>query len=212
VANDKVDRLLEAAGSQTYAEAAGIHLADEPAPLYQLLMLTVLLSHRIGADIAVDAARELIEAGATTAQNMTGLSWQQRVDAEGRAHFKRYDESTATRLGESAQQLIDRYDGDLRRLAEAAGRDRERANELLQEFVGIGPLGADIFLREAQTVWTWLQPYLGKRAGETAAELGIPHTERGLAEAIGDDDLAHVTAALIRYSTDSDVRERLKSS
>jgi hypothetical protein len=211
VTNDKVDRLLAAAGGQTYAEAAGIQLADEPAPLYQLLMLTVLLSHRIGTDIAVDAARELIAAGATTAQHMTELAWQQRVDAEGRAHFKRYDESTATRLGESAQQLLDRYDGDLRKLAEAAGRDRKRAGELLQEFTGIGPLGADIFLREVQSVWTWLQPYLGERAGETAAELGVPHTERGLAAAIGDDDLAHVTAALIRYSTDSAVRDRMSS-
>jgi endonuclease III len=211
MANEKVDQLLAAAGGQTYAEAAGIHLADEPAPLYQLLMLTVLLSHRIGTDIAVDAARELIAAGATTAQKMTELTWQQRVDAEGRAHFKRYDESTATRLGDSAQQLLDRYGGDLRRLAEAAGRDRERAHALLQEFTGIGPLGADIFLREVQTVWTWLQPYLGDRAGESAAELGLPHTERGLAKAIGDDDLAHVTAALIRYSTDADVRERMSS-
>ena len=212
MANDRVDQLLAAAGGQTYAEAAGIELADEPAPLYQLLMLTVLLSHRIGTDIAVDAARELIEAGATTARHMTELTWQQRVDAEGRAHFKRYDESTATRLGQSAQQLIDRYDGDLRRLAEAAGRNRARASALLQEFTGVGPVGADIFLREVQAVWTWLRPYLGERAGQTATELGIPDTERGLAEAIGDDDLAHVTAALIRYSTDREVRERMTAS
>ena len=211
MANEKIQQLLDVAGNQTYAQSAGIDLADEPAPLYQLLMLTVLLSHRIDADIAVDAARELIAAGGTTARHMVELSWQQRVDAVGRAHYKRYDESTATRLGESAQELIDRYDGDLRRLADAADRDRARANALLQEFTGIGPLGADIFLREVQTVWTWLQPYLGERAAETAEQIGIPHTEQGLAHATGVDDLSHVSAALIRYATDSAVRDRMTS-
>jgi hypothetical protein len=33
-----------------------------------------------------------------------------------RAHYRRYDESTATALGEGAQLLIDRWHGDLRRL------------------------------------------------------------------------------------------------
>jgi endonuclease III len=209
MARDTIDRLVAAAGDQTYAEAAGIELSDEPAPLWQLLMLTVLLSHRIDSGIAVNAARELIAAGATTARRAVELSWQDRVDAVGRAHFKRYDESTATRLGDCAQQVIDRYDGDLRGLADAAGGDRGRAADLLQDFPGVGPLGADIFLREAQTVWSWLRPYLGRRAGEAAAELGIPHTERGLADATGDDDLARVTAALIRYATDRDVRRQL---
>jgi endonuclease III len=209
VAKEKIQHLLDAADNKTYAEAAGIELADEPAPLYQLLMLTVLLSHRIDADIAVDAARELISAGATTAQRMIDLSWQERVDAVGRAHFKRYDESTATRLGDSAQELIDRYGGDLRELARAAGEDRGQAAELLQEFAGVGPLGAEIFLREAQTVWSWVRPYLGARAARTAKDIGVPHTARGLANALGDDDLAHISAALIRYATDSDVRHRM---
>ena len=93
-------------------------------------------------------------------------------------------------------------------MAEAAGADRDRAGELLQEFTGIGPLGADIFRREAQAVWPWLRPYLGERAAQTAQDLGVPHTERGLATAVGDNDLSAVSAALIRYATDASVRAR----
>ncbi len=53
-----VRTLLERAGT-TYAEQAGIRLHDSPSPLYRLLVLSVLLSTRIRADIAVAAACEL---------------------------------------------------------------------------------------------------------------------------------------------------------
>ena len=52
---ETVRALLRTAG-RTYAEQAGIRLTDKPAPLYRLLVLSVLLSTRISADIAVDAA------------------------------------------------------------------------------------------------------------------------------------------------------------
>ena len=41
---------------RSYADAAGIRLRDTPAPLFQLLCLSLLLSARIRADIAVAAA------------------------------------------------------------------------------------------------------------------------------------------------------------
>ena len=63
-------------------------------PLFQLLVLTILLSVRIRADIAVDAARELFRAGWRTPKAMSESTWKQRVEALGRAHYVRYDEST----------------------------------------------------------------------------------------------------------------------
>jgi len=42
---------------------AGIRLADRPEPLYQLLVLSTLLSAPISADVAIAAARELFAAG-----------------------------------------------------------------------------------------------------------------------------------------------------
>lgn len=98
---------------RTYAEEAGIRLADKPAPLYQLLVLTTLLSARISADVAVAAARELFAAGYGTPQRMRQASWQDRVDALGRGHYRRYDERTATILGDAAGYLMERWHGDL---------------------------------------------------------------------------------------------------
>jgi hypothetical protein len=99
---------------RTYAEDAGIRLADKPAPLYQLLVLATLLSARISSDIAITAARELFAAGYTTPKAMQEASWQERVDALGRAHYRRYDERTATMLGDGGELLNERWHGDLR--------------------------------------------------------------------------------------------------
>src|SRR4051812_16282943 len=156
--HDTILRALLAKAGTTYAEQAGIRLADKPAPLYRLLVLATLLSTRINADIAVAAARELVRAGMGTAARMADATWQQRVDALGRAHYKRYDESTATALGEGAELALDRYRGDLRRLRGEADGDPDRVRELLTEFPRLGPVGADIFCREAQQVWPSLRP------------------------------------------------------
>jgi hypothetical protein len=74
---------------RTYAQDAGMHLADRPAPLYQLLVLATLLSTRISSDIALAAARELFTAGDRTPAAMSRASWQDRADALGRGHYRR---------------------------------------------------------------------------------------------------------------------------
>jgi endonuclease III len=208
---ETIRRLLKVAG-QTYARQAGIRLTDTPAPLYQLQVLALLLSTRIAGSIAVAATRELRAAGYTTPQRMCRASRADRVAALGRAHYRRYDESTATRLGDGAQLLIERYGGDLRRLAAQADSDPGRIAELLQEFPGIGPLGGAIFLREVQAVWHWVQPYLDDRVAAAAEQFGLPHTARGLASAAGTADLSRISAALIRASTEREVRDRVVGS
>ncbi|WUT00768.1 endonuclease [Streptomyces sp. NBC_00708] len=192
-----VRNLLDEHG-QTYAEEAGIHLRDTPMPLYQLLTLCVLFSVRIKADIAVAAARELFEAGMRTPRAMADASWQDRVDALGRAHYRRYDESTATALGEGARLALDRYHGDLRRLREEAGGDPEKLRDLLKEFPRIGPVGADIFSREAQGVWPELRPAFDKRAQDAADGIGLPHSPQKLAALVDEEDLPRLAAALVR--------------
>jgi endonuclease III len=195
---DKVDRLLDEDG-RTYAELAGIRLADKPSPLYQLLVLATLLSARITADVAVAAARELFAAGYRTPQRMRAATWQQRVDALGRGHYRRYDERTSTMLADAAGQLLDRWNGDLRRLRTEAEDDPARLHRLLQELKGIGPTGADIFLREVQAVWPQVAPYVDQRVRDAAAAAGLPTTPARLADLAGSPhDLARLSAALIR--------------
>ncbi|WP_338491378.1 endonuclease [Streptomyces sp. SJL17-4] len=203
-----VRRLMDQYG-RTHADEAGITLRNTPAPLYQLLTLCVLFSVRIKADIAVAAARELFRAGMRTPRAMADATWQNRVDALGRAHYRRYDESTATALGAGAELVLDRYRGDLRRLRDAADGDPGRIRELLREVPRIGPVGADIFCREAQTEWPELRPSFDDRARHAASGLGLPTTPQALARLVDPDDLPRLAAALVRVELSTDAVDDL---
>lgn len=195
---------------QTYAEQADITLADKPAPLYQLLVLTTLLSHRISADLAVEGARALFASGFRTPERMRDATWQERVDALGRGHFRRYDESTATTLGEVAGAVLDRWDGDLRRLRDAGEPDPSRIHELLMEFKGIGPTGADIFLREVQAVWPSISPYVDAKVTRGAELLDLPQDADRLAKLVSSPpEMAKLASALVRVSLDPDSAEEI---
>jgi endonuclease III len=196
---------------ETYAQEAGIRLADRPSSLYQLLVLASLLSARISAEVAVAAARELFAAGYRTPQRMLKASWQDRVDALGRGHYRRYDERTATMLGEAAQMVRERWRGDLRKLHEEAGSDTKRLRGLLTEFKGIGPTGADIFLREAQAVWPDIAPYVDARVSLGAKRLGLPTTARGLFGLVDSPrDMARLASALVRAALEPGIVDEVK--
>jgi hypothetical protein len=201
--------LLDTCGT-TYAEQAGIRLADKPAPLYQLLVLTVLLSTRIQADIAVDAARELTRGGLGTPRRMIEASWQQRVDTLDRAHYVRYDESSATALGAGAELAINTYRGDLRRMRPTGDRPERQLRTALQRFPRIGPVGADIFCREVQAIWPELRPFLDARALNGARLLDLPADPQRLAQTVPDGDLARFAAALVRVSLDHRLVQQLR--
>ena len=131
----------------------GIDLSRKHDPeLFKWLVAVSLFSKPIQQEIAADAFRELDREGLTRVNNLRRADWQHVVDVLGRAHYKRYDESTATRLIELAQGLDEEYGGSLNRLHDGAG-SRAEVQRRLEGFTGIGEKGAQIFLREAEGVW-----------------------------------------------------------
>lgn len=206
-----VGALLDHCG-RTYAADAGIRLKDTPQPLYQLLVLALLLSARIRASTAVDAARALFEDGLRSPRRMADAGWQQRVDALGRGHYRRYDERTSTQLGDGAHFLLDTYRGDLRRLRERAGQDTGEMSRLLQEVPGLGPTGADIFLREVQGVWPEVAPYIDRKAVQGAERIGLPGSAGALGQLAPERDPEVFAAALVRVALDRGVAEEVTAA
>ncbi|MEV8244225.1 MULTISPECIES: endonuclease [Streptomyces] len=202
---ERVVRELVDAHGRTYAEEAGIALKDTPQPLYRLLVLAHLLSARIRGSVAVATARALQDAGLSDPRRMADADRQERVDALGRGGYRRYDERTATQLGEAAELLNERWGGDLRRLREEADGEAGEVRRLLQEFPGIGPTGADIFLREVQRVWPDVAPWLDRKALQGAERLGLPKDPDRLVRLAGRTDPAVLAAALVRASVDEEV-------
>ncbi|MGW2920200.1 endonuclease [Streptomyces angustmyceticus] len=203
--------LLERHG-ETFAAQSGIRLRNTPQPLYQVLVLAGLLSARIRASVAVASARVLFEAGMRTPRRMAAATWQQRVDALGEGGYRRYDERTATQLGDGAALLLDAYGGDLRRMRDEAGGDTAALRGALRKMPGLGPAGCDIFLREVQGVWPELAPYLDAKAVQGAERLGLPGDGRRLARLVGPDDAAAFASALVRAALDRSVVEDVRAA
>ncbi|CAM4326329.1 putative HhH-GPD family protein [Mycobacterium basiliense] len=177
-------------------------------PLFQLLVLCMLASKPIDAQIAMGAAHELFQAGLRTPSGVLVADRKSMIAAFGRASYARYDESSATRLTDMARRVHDEYSGDLRQLARRSGHDVATAARMLKKFNGIGGTGADIFLREVQDVWTWVRPYFDDRAIAAAKQLGLP-TKPGTLGALAPRDHARLAAALVRASLDDDVRAQV---
>jgi endonuclease III len=202
-----VRRLLEVAGT-TYAAEAGIRISDKPMPLFQLLVLCMLASKPIDATTAMRAAKELFRAGVRTPKAALASDRGTIISAFGRAHYVRYDESSATRLTDMAERVRDEYSGDLREIADRSRHDVAAAKRMLKKFKGIGDTGADIYLREVQDVWSWVRPYFDDRAVAAAKQLGLP-TQPAKLGALAPRANARLAAALVRASLDDDVRRQV---
>jgi endonuclease III len=202
-----VRRLLKVAGT-TYAAEAGVKIRDKPMPLFQLLVLCMLASKPIDAAIAMGAGRELFKAGLRSPKAVLTSDRRTMISAFGRAHYVRYDESSATRLADMAQRVRDEYQGDLREIANGSRHDVATAKRMLKSFNGIGDTGADIYLREVQDVWPWVRPYFDDRAIKAARRLGLP-AEPAKLGALAPRANARLAAALVRASLDDDVRRQV---
>lgn len=193
---DRARTLLDAHG-QSFADEAGINVArGTPVVLWQLLVESLLLSSRISARLAVRATRQ-VKRELPTAQRIVDASAEQVHAVLERGDYLR-TYRTADLLQASARHCLDTYGGDLRRLRQAAEGDPARAAELLQEFPGIGEVGAEVFLREVQVAWTELAPYAGSRALARAEALGLPADAVRLAALVDDADVVRLMAALVR--------------
>ncbi|OBI16311.1 endonuclease [Mycobacterium sp. E2327] len=205
--DEVVRRLLKVAGT-TYAAEAGVKIHDKPMPLFQLLVLCMLASKPIDAAVAMSAGRELFKAGLRSPKAVLASDRRTMISAFGRAHYVRYDESSATRLTDIAERVRDEYHGDLREMAESCGQDVAAAKRMLKRFKGIGDTGADIYLREVQDVWPWVRPYFDGRATAAARQLGLPAQPAKLG-ALAPRANARLAAALVRASLDDDVRRQV---
>lgn len=191
----------------TYAAEAGIRLRNTPAPLYQTLVLAILLSARIRADTGVAAARALFDAGLRDPRSMADATWQQRVDALGEGGYRRYDERTSTLLGKGAELLLERYGGDLRRL-----REEPDPRAALMDIPGIGPTGADIFLRDIQGVWPELAPCIDGKAQDGARRLGLPTSPEKLGSLVDGREMPRLADGLVHAALDKHLADEVRDA
>jgi hypothetical protein len=106
---------------------------------------------RISASIPAGAPTA--KAGLLSPKKLAEAEWQQLVDLLGAGAYKRYDESTARELIQLGNDAMQNYHGRLSRITDGDdGKSAAKAEikSRVQEFKGIGPTAADIFVRELQ--------------------------------------------------------------
>lgn len=184
---------------QTFSEELGIDLSQPgPSALFRWLCATLLFSTRISADIAMKAARALTRRGWTTPQKMAAADWADRTRTLNESGYARYDESTSTKLEGDSKFILEKYGGDLRKLRKAANCDPARERELLEEFKGIGEVGADIFFREIQIAWDEVFPFADQKALSVAKDLGLGSDAQELLELTTRAGFPRLLTALVR--------------
>jgi len=191
---------------RTFAEDIDADVAADTAEaMFRLLVFSTLASARIRTSAALEASNALFAEGWTNPVALSDTTWKRRVRVLNQHGYARYDESTASILADACQYLLDTYDGDVRGVRDAADHHAGREHALLTQIKGIGPVGADIFLREAQAGWDELVPYVDSRARQTARELGLPGDPRRLLDLVEREDFPLLVAALIRSRLEHDI-------
>ncbi|NCC21566.1 MAG: hypothetical protein EOM26_03790 [Alphaproteobacteria bacterium] len=193
---------------QTFAQECGINLRKgDPDSLFQWLCASLLMSTRISAGISVKAMRALLDQGWTSPEKMRDSTWNERQRVLDQAGYTRYKETTATRLGDAAHLVLRKYNGDLGNLCSACEGDLHCIHDALQEFNGVGDVGADIFCREAQDVWDGLYPFLDDTARDSAQKFGLPPDAEELTMYAKKGDYPLLMTGLVRATLQNDIED-----
>jgi hypothetical protein len=202
-------RLVRAVRSRMgrgFAEACGFRVIGNPASLFQILYLSVLLAGDRDYQRAVRVARVLRDRGWESAAGMASSLHDERAALVRTAGRRRDAEQLAATLGDLARQIVDRYRGDLRRLRTEAKRDAGRERELLKKLPGVTDRAVDNFFQEVQVLWQEVAPFVDRRALAAARKLDIGRTVADLTElakARESEKLAWLAGALVRVDVEN---------
>jgi hypothetical protein len=119
--------------------------------LFKWFLACLLFGKPIQTEIAERAYREFVAARLTSPDAILQAGWDKLVRLLDRAHYVRYDFSTATKLLEVCRELKSRYGRMTNLLSQA--RTASELSRKLQEFKYVGPVTARIFLREVRPIW-----------------------------------------------------------
>jgi hypothetical protein len=173
--------LLEHYG-ELYSEELGIDVRKEP---FKWLLASILFGGRISTSIAKKTYNAYKAEGLTSPEKIAASDGVTLIEIHGRGGYARYDGITAEYVIGVAKKFLEDYDGEIEKLDKISENpgDLERR---LQEFRGVGPVTAKIFLRELRGVWKNADPQPTSIEILAAKNLGIIDSEEDALERLKD--------------------------
>jgi hypothetical protein len=164
--------------SQLYSEELSIDLSTHDDKQYFRWFLASLL---FGGHISETIARHTYQAFCrhrlTAPRGILAAGWDFLVNPIMReGGYVRYDFSKSDQILRDCQTLVDEYGGSLWQVHEAS-RDPQDLELRLLAFRGVGPITANIFLRELRPFWPKADPEPLPVVAAVAANLGIDLAE-----------------------------------
>ncbi len=134
-----------------YAKELNIDLSSKrEADYFKWFLACLLFGKPIQQEVAKRTYFEFLNEGLTNPDAILAAGWDRLVEVLDKGHYVRYDFSTATKLLEVCKALKEKY-GTLSNLFNQA-QTPDELSARLQEFKGIGPKTAQIFLRDIAPV------------------------------------------------------------
>ncbi|CRG84338.1 hypothetical protein PISL3812_01635 [Talaromyces islandicus] len=162
-------------------------LKPTPETLLALVIHSMLKSTRISHHLAEKAAVRVIDADYHDIKVLSEASWDDKVKVLSEGGYNRYREATATKLGDLADLVNEKYDGDLNNLLRKAEHKPAHIRELIREIKGFGDVAVDLFCDDAQAVWPVLAPTIDHRSLDTADDVGLGRDIDSLYALLGRD-------------------------
>jgi len=157
--------------SKLYSEELGIDLSKGEEEIFKWFLASILFGRRISEEIAKRTYRTFEKYNILSPEKIIEAGWDELVGILDEGGYVRYDFSTATRLLEICEELLDRY-GSLSKLHESAKDEKDLEKKLLA-FKGIGPVTVNIFLRELRPFWEKANPDVLPLVKKYAEDMGI---------------------------------------
>ena len=157
--------------SKLYSEELGIDLSKGEEEIFKWFLASILFGRRISEEIAKRTYRTFERYNILSPEKIIEAGWDELVGILDEGGYVRYDFSTATRLLEICEELLDRY-GSLSKLHESAKDEKDLEKKLLA-FKGIGPVTVNIFLRELRPFWEKANPDVLPLVKKYAEDMGI---------------------------------------
>jgi endonuclease III len=129
------------------ASDLGIDLSSrQESACFKWFLACLLFGKPIQQEVARRTYLEFVKDGLVTPEAILQAGWDKLVQVLDEGHYTRYDFSTATKLLDVAKELKER-NGTLLALLQGC-HSRNELSSRLQEFKGVGPKTAEIFIRD----------------------------------------------------------------
>jgi endonuclease III len=158
--------------TQLYSEELGIDLSSRAdREIFKWFIASLLFGARISETIARRTYRALLRCGLLAPRKIVAAGWDFLVNPIMReGGYVRYDGRKSTQLIRDCEKLLHDYRGSLERLHEQA-TDAADLERRVTDFYGVGPVTANIFLRELRPYWAKADPEPLARVRDAARKL-----------------------------------------